>query len=464
MRGTRLALCAAAMCLLAGSPATAAPGGLDGSFGKGGRVYASHDRYTFGLASARTADGRVVVVGSSSRSRALTAESFVLTRYLANGRPDTSFGTRGVVRTSFGGAAMGRDVFVLPDGRLLAVAMVVWRDGGGVGLARYDANGRIDKTFGRGGTSVHPVGAGTAVVMGADVGPDGSIVVAGHLWGDDRVRPFVQRYLADGKRDESFGAGGTVLMPDPPGALTLGGGVVAMPGGMVVASGFGYDDHRGYVPFLVRYLPNGYLDPTFGGTAMTDLAGTVFTGLRQTPEGLLLVAGSRGAPGVHEGPHAAMVARYLPTGTPDPTFGKGGFATVKAGSDALVNDVAVLPDGRVVGVGAAEGRTNFDTVALRFTALGVPDTTFGRGGVSIQGDPRMQDTAYHLVVGPGGTVTSTGAAWPLDRSTRYGLVSRFLGDGGSVELPLPVDRRAGESPLRAVDMGLARPELPVAAS
>lgn len=426
MRGTRAALFAAALCLLAGSPATAAPGGLDPSFGTGGRIYGRYDNYSAAHAVVRTSDGRTVIAGGAYRAWKLSApSSFVLARYLPNGRPDPSFGTRGVVRTSFGPTSNARDLVQLSDGRLVAIGM------GGPGntyvaMARYAPNGALDPTFGRSGKVLVPVGQGTPVVLDAEVALDGGVVISGVLWSDeDHPTPFVQRYLADGRPDEGFGTAGTILMT---GAVGYACSVVAMPDGSVVVAGYGDTVRYGELPFFVRYLPTGVLDPTFGGMALRERAGTAFTAVVLGPGGLLLVGGvlDSAAPSA---PHraAAMVARFLPTGAPDPAFGNGGMVTVKPSPDSFVNELVLLPDGRMIAVGATDGRTTFDTMAWRVTALGASDTTFGRGGVSVQGDGGLYDTPYGAVAGPGNGVTTVGAAWPKDKSRRFALVTRFLG-------------------------------------
>src|SRR5262249_55739923 len=118
---------------------------------------------------------------------------FALARYHANGSLDTSFGSAGTVLTNFGSTSpQGTDVqayinaiALQPDGKL-GVARHVNNGVVGVGstftVARYNANGTVDTTFGPAGTGVvyvstNLLGQANSVV----IQPDARIVSAGWL-------------------------------------------------------------------------------------------------------------------------------------------------------------------------------------------------------------------------------------------------------------------------------------------
>jgi uncharacterized delta-60 repeat protein len=424
MRGTRAAAVAAGLCLLVASPASAAPGGPDGRFGKGGFVHASFGEWDGGYGIARTADGRVVVAGGALGGRGPGA--FFLARYLTNGRPDTSFGSRGVVRTSFGGdLALATRVEQLADGRLLAVGLY---DGQvpGVAMARYTASGRPDGTFGKGGKAIGRTPGQFAIPAGLAVAGDGSFVVTGTTL-DMRTMtasPFVARFLANGAADTSFGTNGLATLALA-GAEGSANAPVIQPDGTVVVAGTVMSPQAGTVPFVVRLLPNGLQDPTFGSPGMTTLAGGGFNDLLRTPEGLLVAGGSRPERGTDGGDRVATVVRLLPTGTLDPTFGTGGVATAHAGPQSVVFALGLLADGRIVGAGWGTGREP-DLMLLRLTSAGQLDKAFGKGGVSLHGQSGKQDAANDLVVAPDNTVTVTGLSIPSRRPADT-LTARFLG-------------------------------------
>jgi uncharacterized delta-60 repeat protein len=112
-------------------------GSLDTTFDGDGKVItdlASGNESAFGVAIQP--DGKIVVVGNANNGAA-----FGMIRYNANGSPDTSFDTDGIVITSFspvGGLASARTVLIQPDGKI-AVGGKVFAGGEGFALARYDA-------------------------------------------------------------------------------------------------------------------------------------------------------------------------------------------------------------------------------------------------------------------------------------------------------------------------------------
>jgi uncharacterized delta-60 repeat protein len=209
--------------------------------------------------------------------------------------------------------------------------------------------GQLDPTFGGGGQIVGPGITDAAAAM--VIQPDGKIVIAGGS--PDWPYDFrLIRYLPDGSLDASFGAGGVVdtdFFGFADGAVSL----AIQPDGKIVAAGYAEIEHvEGVVVFaLARYLPDGGLDDTFGdhGRAVTtDFSGLFFytwvRALLLQPDGKLVAAG--GIPyWVQDG---ANLARYNPDGTLDATFGAGGTATVSAPGMSGALAAVLQPDGKVV--------------------------------------------------------------------------------------------------------------------
>jgi uncharacterized delta-60 repeat protein len=107
--------------------------------------------------------------------------------------------------------------------------------------------------------------------------------------------------------------------------------------------------------FLARYLPKGTLDTTFGGngwvtTGLRDSA--VATALALQPDRKIVVAGAATDTGLN----SFALARYLPNGTLDVTFGGDGmaFTDFQIGSDNFARALAIQPrDGRLVVAGSS---------------------------------------------------------------------------------------------------------------
>ena len=213
-----IAVLAAAVLLPAVSPARAAPGDLDPTFGAGGRVttyLTSSTFFPFDAANAlvQQPDGKLVVAGQScsnvtSRERAC---EFALARYRLEGTLDPEFSGDGRVITSFD-APVSRDY---------AAALIVQSDGkivaGGSGLLRYNADGSPDAGFGAGGRA-----AGVGPISALALQADGRIAALG----TSSAGFVLARYNPDGSIDASFGAGGRVTS-----AAALGSALVVLPDG-----------------------------------------------------------------------------------------------------------------------------------------------------------------------------------------------------------------------------------------
>ena len=115
-------------------------------------------------------------------------------------------------------------------------------------------------------------------------------------------------------------------------------------------------------PTLVRYLPGGELDPSFGGgdgivvPSMDGLAGGILHAVAQGPNGTLVTSGLGcvvAGEGFNCGP--TLVARFTSAGDLDATFG-GGDGFVTHPNTGAARDVAVRPDGRVVALAGVAAR------------------------------------------------------------------------------------------------------------
>ena len=115
---------------------------------------------------------------------------------------------------------------------------------------------------------------------------------------------------------------------------------------------------------VLRYLPDGRLDASFGEAGMMAIAFGHAVALQ--PDGkILLAAGAR-------------LARYLPDWRLDPGFGRAGIATIDARLGLRLEAAPVLqPDGKIVMAATllADGRGS--AAVVRFNSDGMLDLTFG---------------------------------------------------------------------------------------
>jgi uncharacterized delta-60 repeat protein len=391
---------------------------------------------------------------------------------------DTAFGDGGRALLDVAPRDLVNDSARLPDGKFVVVGAAgiastndaIWPAQGLV--ARFNADGSPDATFDTDGVITVPVGwdSGQLVLRAVVPLPDGKLLVGGHRARFEPGMPDIQRdlvfarYNADGSPDTTFGNGG-VAFPVPQAELL---DIVALPGGKFLAGGLRVPQGASLGDAaLWRFNPDGSLDPTFGdggqvlyggdlhsvetllprpdGTVvgtinnnlvtfaadgsllrpLTDLANPIYPRtLTALPDGKLLFARPRG--------DGFSFARLLPDGvTPDPTFNPDIVHTFGTGW-ARPKGVAVMPDGRIlvgVVVGTGVSLTEYGTV-IRL----LPD---GRR------DPELPAPA----------------AYPTDPWADEGVVRPFLtGDGGLTVVGMAKTSEA-PAPHGSYDLMLARYEL-----
>ena len=354
------------------------------------------------------------------------------------------------------------------DGKVVVCGYTFDTDRGSWGaeivVARLNADGTPDTTFGAGGvarvqdkpaTSTSLNDAATAVAVEAD----GDVVVAGMTQsGYGRAaaaqpRPIVVRFTPAGQLDTTFGgpfdglAGGVYLpalagstpLADSPG-LARADAIGLTPDGGLVVAGTAYagpgpvgtgSAEQGSVMVLEWVTAQGTRDTAYGsvdssqpgghsgervlplGSSVKGQPQAAAYALTVQPDGKVVVAGKA----VVGGTPAFAVARTTADGSAlDATFGHGGLVTLKPSGKAggSATDVLVEPDGDVLaagisGSGGSGANVASKAVLARFNANGTPDRTFGSGGVTTTAVGRLVVGAK-LAAGPGGTAYLSVAA------------------------------------------------------
>lgn len=410
---------------------------LDPTFGRGGLVTTDvMDRSDEGVAGVVVGpDGSVTVAGTIVDPGSPAGGDFGLARYRPDGRLDPTFGDGGRVVSDFA-ATTGHDlasdeataIAAGLDGTVVVVGRTTGyrqdQDGGsiqsgGMAVARYRADGRLDPAFGHGGLVVAGPGP-PDIAFAVVVDPSGRIVVGGGY-----SAFALTRFLPDGTLDRSFGVDGVARAPfaerEPPSLFSL----VLAPDGSLVAGGevFTLTARRDFA--VARFLPDGLVDPTFGGdgTVTTDfgrLAGVAARpgeGSDDTVRALALGPGGTVLAGGDAGYQSSWaLARYLPNGALDPTFGDAGQLAVDLGDGyESVYGLVVDGAGRVVAAGSAAPAYTADFVVARYRPDGTPDPSFGDGGyVFTEFGDASNDDATSLAAGPGGRLVVGGRVFRRD--------------------------------------------------
>ena len=263
-------------------------GTLDRNFGRGGLVTERVRSLTTDIVHgiAVQPDGKILVAGVTYED-VLTLRphgDFMLARYLPNGQTDLGFGLGGVITTDFGDRTFDEPYAVVlqPDGKMVLGGYTNAGGGRGVlfgadqlALARYDPNGLLDPSFGRGGKVVFDGGSLDERILALALAPGGGLLAGGYVNGERRSDLLLARLRPDGSLAAGFGTSGKGFSIDNLGTNSERlSSLVLQPDGKIVAGGHtAVANNADFAVF--RYGANGFLDDSFGraGVATFDFEG-----------------------------------------------------------------------------------------------------------------------------------------------------------------------------------------------
>ncbi|MBD2412417.1 DUF4347 domain-containing protein [Nostoc calcicola FACHB-3891] len=372
-----------------------------------------------------------------------SANQNVAIKLLMNpGDLDFNFGNGGIVSTTPN--IYARSVAIQPDGKIVVFGGFSQFD-----LARYNIDGSLDSNFGSAGIVNTSIGTGSENGYSVALQPDGKIVVAGYIWGDNSEpnRPdfAMARYNADGSLDSSFGNAGKLITNF---GEDFGRKVLVQPDGKIILAGYIGNGNADYV--LLRYNTNGSLDTGFGNGGKVN--GTKGYAVAIQADGKIVVGGTD-TNGSNINFDFALT-RYNTDGSLDTSFGNSGRVLSAIGTFAEeINTIAIQPDGKIVAAGRVwkyvnGTSSNQDDLAIaRFNTDGTLDANFGDAGKVIAPlSTNTNDRAYSLSIQQNGKIVVGGyietGTTSINRSTVLlaynsdGTLDNSFGTGGQVITPL----------------------------
>lgn len=337
-------------------------------------------------------------------------------KFRPDGAPDPDFGTGGHSDIPCPQCVM-KDLVELGDGKLLLAGetnFMMTQQPSDLLLARLNANGSLDTTFGTNGFVQHDLPVQSGQFSDEHMGEiallaDGSILAAAttgvstdHI--NKECSGLLIKFLSDGSLDTSFGTGGfsRTVIGDEPTSNSFSSANISVFGNGRIAVAFSANirdtkEPSGYIPkgVAVKYLADGQPDATFPPLVVNrdfviDTGTTAENGL------LVLTLG--------------MLRKFNASGQLDATFGTNGTVTFLLNS--YPGFLSVQPSGKiyVTGYKVVQNGLNPGQV-FRFWPNGMRDLRFGRSGEA------LIKLNQHLYLGPAfiennGTVALTGTLVP----------------------------------------------------
>jgi uncharacterized delta-60 repeat protein len=376
-----------------------ADGSPDTGFGTGGIVQSYFgSNQDIANSVAVQVDGKILVAGTGAMPGPTTGNSFfAIVRYNPDGSLDTTF-NGGRVLTTFadiGGAGNSEinSIAIQPDGRIVAAGYFITTSTGQrqFALARYNADGTLDTTFGT-QFSLGPFSFGTGEVL-------------------------TDFNLRIGSRSAS--ANSVAIQSD----------------GRIVAAGYANDSSGNQVFALARYFSDGTLDPDFQGTGKVETAVPTFVnveahGVAIQADGRIVATGGEGR---------FVLARYNLDGTLDGTFGLGGLVVTQfpAGIYDAAKSLALQADGKIVVAGDSESDlgASFNVGLARYNSDGSLDKSFSIDGFVTTHTGLASSPTHGVAIQPDGKIVAAGVSFYTPGLTFF--LTRYLGDAGKLTLGTP---------------------------
>lgn len=344
---------------------------------------------------------------------------------------DPSFGTGGVQVIS--DSALDShfafcNMALLPDGKILIKEVINTGASstnlGVVWVKRFKADGSPDTGFGQNGAVYLGVcnvvnERNSGLVVTAD-----NAILTGYYYGvagGDTLTSIVVKLKENGNFDPAFGNNGRVVIKDPSGWFTGDSPVLRdveiQHNGRILLV---YASEGSYSDFGFRFLkPNGQID--FGyqeiNWAYTEDEDELLRNVVVLPDDKILVGGVSNSGN-------SLLERFDVSSFFDDSFGNGGI--MQTGFSKSLRNMIVLPDGKIVEMGYPL-YTRFSLA--RYLPDGQVDPTFGNGG-KIAYDSMLYHTFYPgMALSPDQKIVITGGNRAYASYNQEATIGRFLSDG-----------------------------------
>jgi uncharacterized delta-60 repeat protein len=428
------------------------------------------------VATAIQPDGKILLLVSSPSG----PSTIEVIRLDANGSLDTTFGTGGIATIAVPTTeieATPRAMLLEPNGQILVGGTMPQAFMDGIEesyelsqfVARLNANGSLDTSFGTAGTGIVTLGEGAepddlTYLDSIVAGPNGTILLAGQS-----AAPLdsfnVIRLNADGSLDTTFGSNGQTVVGV--GMNDMVYGTAVQPNGQIVVvgtavyktvsegTGSGQTSASYTEAVAIRLNADGSLDTSFGGLAASSQSspGTVVLAPTVTPAGggipsaaarsVAIQADGKIVLGGDDGGDVSII-RLDANGVPDSTFGDASGQKLITLEEPIVDSLffpsiatQIAPGGQIVVLvgGGSDSANLASNLLIQLIPNGSLDPTFGPtidpGMAPIDDDDEVEFSGSAMALQPDGQIVVAGNSPVLDpsligASRSVTTVARFL--------------------------------------
>ncbi len=373
-------------------------------------------------------------------------------RFTSNGNSDSTFNNvnsnggpgRLVQADPAGVGTIFHDVAVASDGKYVLAGVQNNR----FLVQRLTSSGQPDSTFGTSGVVTTSfsnfAGVTASEALGVAVDPLGGVIAVGSVTQSGSLKVAVARYLSDGTLNMLFGTGGLVITTVSAGHLSAAT-AVKISGNTILVGGYTHNVNV----FAIRYTNTGQLDTGYGNTSpktgISRITPVLGFGSPKAQDMALDSSGRvvLGGTGIVSGQNVFAAWRLTTGGAADTGFSGDGFVAYWPGASAMAESVAT--DGNKIVLAGSVNVANSKLGMLRFNSDGTLDPTFdGDGWKEHDITTSSSESVFEVAVRTGGAIAVTGR-----QSTGRTFLGRFDSAGASQSL-VSVDVVSGST-----DIGVA---------
>jgi uncharacterized delta-60 repeat protein len=351
-------------------------------------------------------DGTILVAGTSDSDLSLfgTYWDIFVSRLLADGTLDTSFGTNGHVKTNLGtNDDEAWEIATTSTGAIYVLA-ATQNTSIATKLLKYDATGNLDITFGTNGVLDVPIAIDSRVYE-MQINAQDEIVISGTKLNSstNEYEVMVLKLDTQGAFITSFGNSGITSITDPLENYTTRDMITTTDGGLCIIGAAGSSSTNTKFA-MYKLTANGALDTTFNSTGYayfdhgsSNYGVTFGYSVAQLPDGSYLAQ----ADIIGNNNYDLLLLNIGANGLLVNSFGNSGrFIVARSTHQDYNRQVLLQDDGKIVVVGLDTDATARRTMLVRFKdAYTLSSTSVNRTSVSVFPNPFDNRIEVHSTTG-----------------------------------------------------------------
>lgn len=376
--------CVCFSLLIAGNASAQLAGDVDANFGIGGYVTSDFDPAVGEIIqnTITLSNDKIALVGYTNALN----QDILIARLNADGSVDSTFGTNGkvIIDASLGANDEGFGIAETNDGKLLVSGITVGQASWDAFVMRLNEDGSTDFGFGNSGTTLFNAGSNLiALANEIYVNPDNSFYVGASVQTASNGMDFALfKFTQGGVINQSFGSNGSFTYDNNGDDEQLNAMYVNANGNVLLAgNSFDGSVYRG---FIVRTSSFGTLDSNFDGDGKLvydSLAGDYFINdIIETSYGKIVAVGSQGTGNNLDG----FILQLNINGSYDTNFSDDGLQYSDVGASNGIHLWKVMElNGNLLTTGEASGLSMKDIYAYMLTPTGAGVGEFSNGDVYV---------------------------------------------------------------------------------